>query len=164
MDAQERAVVAMKEQLYHTGLVADELSSGDFPIVRDADTIRDLCLGQFFLSPPDHGDFRDGIDAVREENCVGVVGVAKGVAGRMAALLHGCGGQGWETDYVANSINMGNRRLEMLVHDHAASWIRCEADGFQVQVLRCADPADSIHERRGGDRWSVCQGDRDLSI
>src|ERR1043165_7895614 len=108
MNAQEHAGVAMKEQLDHTGLIADELSSGDFPIVCDADPIGNLCLGQFFLVPPHCGDFRNGIDAVWQEVCVGAVGIVKSMTGGVASLLHGGGGQGGKTDDVTDGVDMGN--------------------------------------------------------
>ena len=106
MDAHERAGVAMKEQFHHTGFIADELSAGDFPIVCDADPIGNPCLGQFFLVAPHRGNLRNRIDAVRQEVCVGAVGMVKGVAGGVASLLHGGGGQGGKADDVADGINM----------------------------------------------------------
>ena len=88
MHTQQMPGVSMKQYLQHAGVIPNELSSGDFSVAGDADSIGHFSLSEFFLVPPYHGDFRNGINAVGKERRVGTVGTAEGVAGGVTALLH----------------------------------------------------------------------------
>ena len=69
---------------------------------------------------------------------------AKCVAGRHATLLHGCGCQARETDYITNSVNVAYVGLIVLVDLDTSAFVRHDADVFQAQRRCRALTADGI--------------------
>ena len=73
------------------------------------------------------------------------------LAGGMTALLHRRGGQRGKSDNVTGCINMGNRRLVMLVDREAAPIVRDESNGCEVQRCARAGAAYRIQHSGRGD-------------
>ena len=66
------SMLQVKEQLQQARGVADHVPAGQFLESRRADLIRNLVMRQFLFIPPDHGDFRDGVDPVGQQGwCFG---------------------------------------------------------------------------------------------
>src|ERR1700733_507505 len=90
VDAENGPVFAMEDQLQAPRGVAANLSARDLAIIRDADLVGHILLGQLLFRFADEGDFRNGVDAVRVKAGVRLLGlIAKGTGDGDASLLHG---------------------------------------------------------------------------
>src|SRR3989304_6862446 len=64
---QQLARLQMEDELEQAGAVADDLPARDLAVLGFANLVRDAPVGQLFLGAAHHRDFRDGVDAVREQ-------------------------------------------------------------------------------------------------
>src|SRR5207302_8929114 len=115
VDAQMRVGVELEDELQQAGAIADDLPAGNLAVVRLADLVRHAGVGQLLLGAADHRDFRNRIDAVREQRWHTPGLDAERVAGGNAALLHRPRRQAGKADDVANGVYMRHRRLVMVV-------------------------------------------------
>ena len=113
--AQEFSGGLVEDEFEHTCFVSGDGASGDFAETSDTYFVGDAFFGEFLFGFSNDGDFRDGVDAVGEELGVDAVGYAQGVAGGLASLFHGGGGQGGESDDVACGVDVGLGGLEIFV-------------------------------------------------
>src|SRR3569833_360996 len=86
--AQELAAFEVEDQLHHAAFDAHDVAARGLAETTDADLVVEALVAHLLLGHAHSGDFRNGVDAVREEYRIGGNGQAKGVAGGGAALFH----------------------------------------------------------------------------
>jgi hypothetical protein len=85
-----------------------------FAKARDAALVRNALLARLLFGHADGGDFRHGVDAVREEFRRRMRDGAERVARGDAALLHRRGGERRKADHVADRVDVRRGGLERL--------------------------------------------------
>src|SRR5215813_14492371 len=157
VDAEQLQIPRIKQQLQPSGLVAENLPSRQFLISGDPDLVRNLFFRQLPLGFPDHGNFRNGVDAIRQ----GGRGVgrmrAEHMTGRQTTLFHRGRRQRRKADDIPRGIDVWNRGLEMLVDADPAALVERDAGGFQVQQIGVRLSTHGVEQRRAGDGLSALQ-------
>ena len=101
---------------------------------------------QFFFGCTHHGNFGNGVDAVREQLGHSLAGDAEHVAAGQATLFHRCAGQRGKADHVTRSIDVGDSCLEMLIDGDFAARIRFQTCGFQAKLVAICLATNGVDE------------------
>src|SRR5262249_44286031 len=110
---------------------------------------------------PDHGNFRNGVYAIRQ----GGHGVgrmrAEHMTGRQTTLFHRGRRQRRKADYIPRGIDVWGCGLEMLVDADPPALVERDAGRFKVQQISVRLSAHGVEQRPAGDGLSALQrGDR----
>src|SRR5262245_19593286 len=135
VDAEQLQTPRIKQELQPPGLVAENLPSGQFFIPGDPDLVWNLFLRQLPLGFPDHGNFRNGVDAIGQ----GRRGVgrrrAEHMTRRQSALFHRGRRQRRKADDIPGGVDVWNSGLETLVDADPAALVDRDSGGFEVQQI-----------------------------
>src|SRR5277367_1343941 len=116
MYAKKLARLRIKKQLEHSGLIAEHHALCKLGVLRDSHLVGNSVRRKRFLSPANHGDFRNGVNPVRKE--VGHVfeGNSKHMTGRQASLFHRAACKCGESNDVPGCVDVRNVSLKELVY------------------------------------------------
>src|ERR1039457_2301852 len=102
--------------------IITNLTSGSLAIICHADFVGHILVSQLLLGLADETDFRNGVDAVGIEAGIGGgVVVIEGPRGRDATLFHGDRSQRRKADDIANSEDVSDFGLIVLVDGNATA-------------------------------------------
>src|SRR5690606_8187687 len=135
----------------------DDLAAGQLAVAGDAHLEGDLGFGEVVLGAAHEADLGDRVDADGLDLVHPGDGLAAGVVGGEAALLHGRGGEGRETDHVADGVDVRDLGAVVGVHLDAAAVVGGQAGGLQAEVVGHAVPARGVHDGVGGDALAALQ-------
>ena len=119
---------------------------------------RNAAAADFFLAHADCGNFRYGIDTVREEFRRRGHRQTQRMASGDTALFHRGRRQAGEADRVPGGVDMRHRGLERVRIDlDAAAIVRLDPAAAQVQCVRRTHPPGGIQDHFGPDGAAVLQ-------
>src|ERR1700674_3904104 len=135
-DAKELLIGAGKDELEHACGVSGDVTSGVVFIESAANDVVNFLFLAGFLGLTSGRYFRNRVNAHGEQRGDALfVLQPKSVADGNAALLHGSGSQGGETDDVAGGINMRNSRAVVFVHGDITAIIDGQAGFFESEAI-----------------------------
>jgi len=135
MHTEYTAVVAVDVQFKKAGIVAEDISSGDFAEPRNPGLIGNFLFRQFVFGGTNHRYFGHRIHADGEMLRHRFRVHTEGGAGGKTALFGRRSGEAWITDHVAGDKDMRLLRPEVFVHDQAAAFVGFEAGDFEIQFV-----------------------------
>ncbi len=138
VDAQDRAGLAVEEQLEPPDGVADDPPSRDLAIVGDAHLVGHLGGGELLLGPAHERHLGDRVDAVREERRHRRARQAEGARGGHPPLLHGHRGEVREAHHVARRVDVRHRGAEAAIDRQPAARVGPQPGRLQVEALGVA--------------------------
>src|SRR5689334_7499189 len=109
-----------------------------------ADLVVDAGVLQLLLGLTDRRDLRSGIDHARDHLVVHVSRLAREDLGESNTFLLGLVGQHWALDDIANGVNAGDIRRELLI-DNDPSLIVCLHADIRQEAFGVGNAADSDH-------------------
>lgn len=142
VDAEQMMALAVEEHFEHTGIVAEDLTAGGFPVAGDADFVGHSIASQLLLRRAAHGKFGDRVDAIRIERPKVFGFIAKHSTCGDSTLLAAGRGKGRKPDHVAGGVDTGHVGLECLIHGDSSSVINLHAGGSEMQRLGRGASAD----------------------
>ena len=143
VDPQDLAGLAVKNQLEASGGIAADLAAGDLAIIRHADFIGNVFVGELLLGLADEGDFGNGVDPVRIGAPDSISPAVEGARGGDPALFHRDRREARETDDVADGENVRLLGAVIGVHFDAPAVVGFQAGGGEIQssTLPCRPTA-----------------------
>src|SRR6266849_286126 len=155
--AQQFERIRIEQNLEQSLIVAQHLPFRQFRVARQPALVRSLAARQLFLRGADHRNFRDGVDAVRNQIRQQPAGLAEHVTTGKPPLLHRSAGQGGKADHIARRVNVRDRGLEMFVHHQFAACFRRQTRSFDFQLVAIRLPANRIEQRLSANFLSALQ-------
>src|SRR5258708_1771348 len=118
--AKDRMRHPVEDQLQPSRGIPADLSARNLAIVRHADLVGNVLLGQLLLRLPDKADLRNRIDPIRIQPRIRQhVVIPKRPRRSHPALLHRHRSQRREPDHIAHRKDRRNLRPQVLIHRHA---------------------------------------------
>src|SRR5260370_14895366 len=109
--SQQLEWLRIEQKLEHAVVVAQHLSFGQIFVTGNAGLVRDLALRQLFFGWANHGNFRDGVNPIREAVRGFIESFSEHVATGQTSLLHASAAHATESYYISASLHMVHGRL-----------------------------------------------------
>jgi len=146
MYAQQLFGIAGEQHLQHSGIIAQNLSPGYFPVAGHSGYVWHFRSFQFLLGFADHGHFGNSVDSGGKIFRHPIRIPDESMACGKTALLARGSCQAGESNDVSRGVNAGNLSLKKGVHLNSSKVIRLDPHLFELKITGSAYTTSGIQD------------------